>query len=50
MGRCTEQWYKTSTGVRGRDMGSGEGAGNEIGGRTNENAAMDVRSCDGGQN
>ena len=31
---------KTSTGVRGRDMGVEEGTGKEIGGRRNENAAM----------
>ena len=35
---------KTGTGVRGRDMGSEEGAGTEIGDRRNANATMDVRS------
>ena len=35
---------KTSTDVRGRDMGVEEGTGKEIGGRRNENATMDVRS------
>ena len=41
--------YKTSTAVRGRDMGVGEGTGKEIGGRRNENATMDVRSYEAGQ-
>ena len=40
---------KTSTGVRGRDMGVEEGTGKEIGGRRNENATMDVRSYEAGQ-
>ena len=40
---------KTSTDVRGRDMGVEEGTGKEIGGRRNENATMDVRSCEAGQ-
>ena len=35
---------KTGTGVRGRDMGSEEDTGKEIGGRRNENATMDVKS------
>ena len=34
---------KTSTDVRGRDMGFEEGTGKEIGGRRNENATMGVR-------
>ena len=41
---------KTGTGVRGRDMGIEEGAGKEIGGRRNENATIDVRSYEAGQN
>ena len=40
---------KTSTGVRSRDMGIEEGAGKEIGGRRNENAAMYVQSYEAGQ-
>ena len=40
---------KTSTDVRGRDMGIEEGTGKEIGGRRNENATMDVRSYEAGQ-
>ena len=39
----------TSTGVRSRDKGIEEGAGKEIGGRRNENAAMYVQSYDAGQ-
>ena len=39
---------KTSTDVRGRDMGVDEGTGAEIGGRRNENATMDVRSYKAG--
>ena len=39
-----------STDVRGRDMGVEEGTGKEIGGRRNENATMDVRSYEAGQN
>ena len=41
--------YLTSTDVRGRDMGVEEGTGKEIGGRRNENATMDVRSYETGQ-
>ena len=40
---------KTSTDVRGRDIGVEEGTGKEIGGRRNENATMDVRSYEAGQ-
>ena len=40
---------KTSTDVLGRDMGVEEGTGKEIGGRRNENATMDVRSYEAGQ-
>ena len=40
---------KTSTDVRGRDMGVEEGTGKEIGGRRNENATMDVRRYEAGQ-
>ena len=40
---------KTSTDVRGRDMGVEEGTGKKIGGRRNENATMDVRSYEAGQ-
>ena len=41
---CVQNSGKTSTDVRGRDMGVEEGTGKEIGGRRNENATMDVRS------
>ena len=40
---------KTSTDVRGRDIGVEEGTGKESGGRRNENAMMDVRSYEAGQ-
>ena len=40
---------KTSTDIRGRDMGVEEVTGKEIGGRRNENATMDVRSYEAGQ-
>ena len=40
---------KTSTDVRGRDMGVEEGSGKKIGGRRNENAMMDVRRYEAGQ-
>ena len=40
---------KTSTDVRGRDMGVEEGTGKLIGGCRNENATMDVRSYAAGQ-
>ena len=40
---------KTSTDVRGRDMGVEEGTRREIGGRRNENTTMDVRSYEAGQ-
>ena len=40
---------KTSTDVRGRDMGIEEGTWKEIGGRRNENATMDVRSYEAAQ-
>ena len=40
---------KTSTDVRGRYMDVEEGTGNEIGGCRNENATMDVRSYEAGQ-
>ena len=40
---------KTSTDVRGRGKGVVEGTGKEIGGRRNENATMDVRSYEAGQ-
>ena len=40
---------KTSTDVRGRDMGVEEGTGNEIGGRRNAIGTMDVRSYEAGQ-
>ena len=39
---------KTSIDVRGRDMGVKEGSVKEIGGRRNENATMDVQSCEAG--
>ena len=41
---------KTNTTVRGRDMDVEEGTGKEIGVRRNENATMDVRSYEAGQN
>ena len=40
---------KTNTDVRGRDMGVEDGTGKETGGRRNENATMDVRSYEAGQ-
>ena len=40
---------KTSTDVRGRDMGVEESTGKEIGGGRDENATMDVRSYEAGQ-
>ena len=40
---------KTGTDVLGIDMGVEEGTGKEIGGRRNENATMDVRSYEAGQ-
>ena len=40
---------KTSTDVRGRDMGVEEGTRKELLGRRNENARMDVRSYEAGQ-
>ena len=40
---------KTSTDVRGRDMGVEEATGKETGGSRNENATMDVRSHEAGQ-
>ena len=40
---------KTSIDVRGRGMGAEEGTGKQIGGRKNENATMDVRSYEAGQ-
>ena len=48
-GEGVEDSGKTGTGVRGRDMGIEEGTGKEIGGRRNENATMDVRSYEAGQ-
>ena len=41
---------KTGTDARDRYMAAEEGPGKEIGGRRNENAAMDVRSYEDGQN
>ena len=40
---------KTSTDIRGRDLGVEESTGKEIRGRRNENATMDVRSYEAGQ-
>ena len=40
---------KTSTDVRSRDMGVEESTGKEIGGRGNENATMEERSYEAGQ-
>ena len=48
-GEAVQNSGKTSTDVRSRDMGVEEGTGKEIGGRTNENATMDVRSYEAGQ-
>ena len=39
----------TNTDVRSRDMGVEEGTGKETGGRRNENATMEVRSYEAGQ-
>ena len=49
LGEGVQSSGKTSTDVRGRDMGIEEGTGKEIGGRRNENATMDVRSYEAGQ-
>ena len=48
-GEVVQNSGKTSTDVRGRDMGIEEGTGKEMGGRRNENARMDVRSYEAGQ-
>ena len=40
---------KTSTDVRGRDMGVEEGTGKEIGGHRNANATMEVWNYEAGQ-
>ena len=48
-GEAVQNSGKTTTDVRGRDMGVEEGTGNEIGGRRNENATMDARSYEAGQ-
>ena len=40
---------KTSTDLRGRDMGVEESTGKEIEGRRNENVTMDVGSYEAGQ-
>ena len=48
-GEVVQNSGKTSTDVRGRDMGIEEGTGKEIGGRRNENARMDVQSYEAGQ-
>ena len=48
-GKVNRTVVSTSTDVRGRDMGVEEGTGKEIGGRRNENATMDVRSYEAGQ-
>ena len=48
-GEGVQNSCKTSTDVRGRDMGVEESTGKEIGGRINENATMDVRSYEAGQ-
>ena len=49
-GEGVENSGKTSTDVRGRDMAVEEGTGKVIGGRRNENATMDVRRYEAGQN
>ena len=48
-GEGVQDCDKTGTGVRGRYMGVDEGTGKQIGGRINENATMDVRSYEAGQ-
>ena len=48
-GEVVQNSGRTSTDVRGRDMGVEEGTGKEIGGRRNENATMDVQSYEAGQ-
>ena len=48
-GECVRNGGKTSTEVRVGDMGVEEGTGKEIRGRSNENATMDVRSYEAGQ-
>ena len=48
-GEGVQNSCKTSTDVRGRVMGVEEGTGNEIVGRRNENATIDVRSYEAGQ-
>ena len=48
-GEGVQNSVKTNTDVRGRDMGVEEATGKEIGGRRNENATMDVRSHEAGQ-
>ena len=48
-GEGVQNSSKTSTDVWGRDMGFEEGTGKEIGGCRNENATMDVRSYEAGQ-
>ena len=40
---------KTNSDVRGRDMGVEDGTGKETGGHRNENATMNVRSYEAGQ-
>ena len=40
---------KTNSDVRGRDMGVEDGTGKETRGRRNENATMNVRSYEAGQ-
>ena len=47
-GEGVQNSSKTSTDVRGRDMGVEEGTGKESGGRRNENATKDVRSYEAG--
>ena len=49
LGEGVQDSGKTSTDVRGRNVGVEEGTGKEIGGRRNENATMDVRSYEAGQ-
>ena len=48
-GKVYRAVIKTGTGVRGRGVGIEEGTGKKIGGRGNENATMDVRSYEAGQ-
>ena len=49
LGEGVQDSGKTSTDVRGRNVGVEEGTGKEMGGCINENVTMDVRSYEAGQ-